>query len=110
MSVPAPIRNVVSDLEKGLKALYGERFRALLLYGSYARGDEREGSDVDLLLLLEGPVNPAREIMHLQTVKWPLALEANLTLSVMPFSVEDFERAGSIFLRTVRREAIPVAA
>jgi predicted nucleotidyltransferase len=110
MSVPAPIRNVVSDLEKGLKALYGERFRGLLLYGSYARGDEREGSDVDLLLLLEGPVNPAREIMHLQTVKWPLALEANLTLSVMPFSVEEFERAGSIFLRTVRREAIPVAA
>ncbi len=110
MSVPAPIRNVVSDLEKGLKALYGDRFRGLLLYGSYARGDEREGSDVDLLLLLEGPVNPAREIMHLQTVKWPLALEANLTLSVMPFSVEEFERAGSIFLRTVRREAIPVAA
>lgn len=110
MSVPTPIRNVVSDLEKGLKELYGERFRGLLLYGSYARGDEREGSDVDLLLLLEGPVNPAREIMHLQTVKWPLALEANLTLSVMPFSVEEFERAGSIFLRTVRREAIPVAA
>ncbi|MFY9825111.1 MAG: nucleotidyltransferase domain-containing protein [Thermoanaerobaculia bacterium] len=110
MSVPAPIRNVLSDLEKGLKGLYGDRFRGLLLYGSYARGDEREGSDVDLLLLLEGPVNPAREIMHLQTVKWPLALEANLTLSVMPFSVEEFERAGSIFLRTVRREAIPVAA
>lgn len=110
MSVPTPIRKVVSDLEEGLKALYGERFRGLLLYGSYARGDEREGSDVDLLLLLEGPVNPAREIMHLQAVKWPLALEANLTLSVMPFSVEEFERAGSIFLRTVRREAIPVAA
>ncbi|MBW8875272.1 MAG: nucleotidyltransferase domain-containing protein [Acidobacteria bacterium] len=110
MSVPAPIRNVVSELEKGLKDLYGERFRGLLLYGSYARGDEREGSDVDLLLLLEGPVNAAREIMHLSSVKWPLSLESGLTLSVIPVSIEDFEQAGTIFLRTVRREAIPAAA
>jgi predicted nucleotidyltransferase len=110
MSVPAPIRNVVSDLEKGLKALYGDRFRGLLLYGSYARGDQREGSDVDLLLLLEGPVNPAREILHLSPVKWPLSLEAGLTLSVIPVSVEEFEQAETMFLRTVRREGIPAAA
>jgi len=98
------------ELEKGLKALYGERFRGLLLYGSYARGDQREGSDVNLLLLLVGPVNTVQEILHLETVAWPLSLEATLTLSVMPASIEDFEQAESIFLRTVRREAIPAAA
>jgi uncharacterized protein len=110
MSVPAPIRNVVSDLEKGLKALYGERFRGLLLYGSYARGEEREGSDVDLLLLLEGPVNPAREILRSSSVKWPLSLEAGLTLSLIPVSVQDFEQAETMFLRTVRREGILAVA
>jgi predicted nucleotidyltransferase len=110
MSVPTPIRKVVSDLEKGLKALYGKRFRGLLLYGSYARGDEREGSDVDLLLLLEGPVNPAREILRASPVKWPLSLDAGLTLSLIPVSVEDFEQAETMFLRTVRREGILAAA
>lgn len=110
MNAPSPVRTAILELEKGLKALYGERFRGLLLYGSYARGDQREGSDVNLLLLLVGPVNTVQEILHLETVAWPLSLEATLTLSVMPASIEDFEQAESIFLRTVRREAIPAAA
>jgi predicted nucleotidyltransferase len=110
MNAPSRVRTAVLELEEGLKALYGERFRGLLLYGSYARGEQREGSDVNLLLLLEGPVNTVQEILHLETVAWPLALEATLTLSVRPASIEDFEQAESIFLRTVRREAIPAAA
>lgn len=97
-------------MEEGLKALYGDRYKGLLLYGSYARGDAREESDVDLLLLLEGPVDTVQEILHLQPVKWPLSLEATLVLSVMPVSIEAFERAETAFLRSVQREAIPAAA
>ncbi len=108
--LPPKVRDVVMELEKSLRELYGDRFRDLLLYGSYARGTADEGSDVDLLLLLEGPVNPAREVLHLQTVKWPLALESDLTLSVVPVDIKDFERADSIFLSVVREEAIPAAA
>lgn len=109
-ALPEPIEDVVLELEKGLRELYADRYRGLLLFGSYARGTAWEGSDVDLLLLLKGPVNPAREIMRLQEVKWPLSLEANLVLSVIPVNVEDFDQGKSMFLRVVRKEAIPVAA
>lgn len=109
-ALPDHIREVVLKLESGLKDLYGSRFRGLLLYGSYARGDTRDGSDVDLLLLLEGPVDTVREILHLQPVKWPLSLEATLVLSVMPVSIEAFERAETAFLRAVQKDAIPAAA
>ena len=47
-----------------------------MLFGSYARGEADEGSDVDLLLLLDGEVDTVREMMWAQEVKWPLALEA----------------------------------
>ena len=110
MKVPTHIQEVISKLEKGLRGLYGERFRGLLLYGSYARGTAWEGSDVDFLLLLQGPVDPVQEILHLESVKWPLSLEADLALSVMPVSVESFERSETLFLRIVRREAVPAAA
>ena len=108
--LPPNIREVILKLEQGLRELYGDRYRGLLIYGSYARGEAREGSDVDLLLLLEGPVNPTQEILRVQDVKWPLSLENNLALSVMPVNIEDFKKAKTIFLRTVRREARPAAA
>jgi predicted nucleotidyltransferase len=107
--LPPPLQEAVRKLEAGLRDLYGERFRGLLLYGSYARGDFREGSDVDLLLLLEGPVNPAREVLHLQDVKWPLSLEYDTVLSVMPVSVEAFDKGESLFLKAVRKEAVLAA-
>jgi len=108
--LPPNIREVILKLEQGLRELYGDRYRGLLLYGSYARGEARDWSDVDLLLLLEGPVDVVGEIINLESVKWPLALEADLALSVMPASHEDFERGKSYFLRAVRTEAVPAAA
>jgi predicted nucleotidyltransferase len=108
-ALPTKIRDVVTRLEQGLKELYGERFRGLLLYGSYARGTAWEGSDVDLLLLLAGPVDPVTEIFRAQTIKAPLALEGDLTISIVPVNVEDFERGESIFLRVIRREAVRAA-
>jgi predicted nucleotidyltransferase len=107
--LPPPLQEAVRKLEAGLRDLYGERFRGLLLYGSYARGDAREGSDVDLLLLLEGPVDPAREILYLEDVKWPLSLEYDTVISVMPVSMEVFEKAETIFIRTVRKDAVRAA-
>jgi predicted nucleotidyltransferase len=107
--LPPPLQEAVQRLEAGLKNLYEERFQGLLLYGSYARGDSREGSDVDLLLLLEGPVDPVREILRLEDVKWPISLEYDTVLSVMPVSAESFRKAETLFLRTVRQEVVPAA-
>jgi len=107
--LPPPLREAVRKLETGLRDLYGERFRGLLLYGSYARGDFRDGSDVDLLLLLEGPVNPSREILHMEDVNWPVSLEYDTVFSVMPVNAEAFDKGDSLFLRAVRKEAVLAA-
>lgn len=35
-----------------IKGIYGSHLKAVLLYGSYARGDYREDSDIDIMILL----------------------------------------------------------
>ena len=44
---------VVRACKRTLRDHYGPRFRGLVLYGSMARHDDDESSDIDLLVLLE---------------------------------------------------------
>ena len=43
------LKRYVSDV----RALYGERLCEVILYGSYARGDYREDSDIDIMILVD---------------------------------------------------------
>jgi len=103
------LSDVLRQLDRGLRELYGARYRGLVLYGSHARGEAVEGSDVDLLLLLDGPVSPLRELRTAEQVAWPLALEADLVLSVVPVSAESFDEPTEPFLRRARREGRRIA-
>ncbi len=47
------IAPLLSDLEKRLKGIYDNKLKKVLLYGSYARGDNVEGSDVDIMVLVD---------------------------------------------------------
>jgi predicted nucleotidyltransferase len=107
--LPSHVADVITQLKQGLQGLYGDRFRDLLLFGSYARGEADEGSDVDLLLLLDGPVQTSREIVKTSAVSWPLALAHDLVLSVIPVSLQVYQQGGTPFYRNVHREAVPAA-
>ncbi|MCW3134955.1 MAG: nucleotidyltransferase domain-containing protein [Methanophagales archaeon] len=54
------IRDMLEAFKKEIEKLYGKRLKKVILYGSYARGDATEDSDIDLLIVLEGKSNPRR--------------------------------------------------
>lgn len=98
------IEDLVRDLDVGLRELYGERHRGLVLYGSHARREADEGSDVDLLLLLEGEVQVGREIRRSSDLVSSLSLESGCVLSLIPVSVEDYRYSLEPYLVNARRE------
>jgi predicted nucleotidyltransferase len=51
------INPILEDFKKRVRKLYGNKLKNILLYGSWARGDVKEHSDIDLAVLLEGEVN-----------------------------------------------------
>lgn len=98
------LEEVLQDLDTGLRDLYGERYRGLVLYGSHARGEADEGSDVDLLLLLEEPIEVGGEIRRCSGLAARLSLEADLVLSLVPVSVEDYRDSSDPYLIKARSE------
>lgn len=104
--LPSGLSTLLDRLARELERLYGQRHRGLVLYGSYARGEADEGSDVDLLLLLDGEVDPARELLRAERIKWPLSLDAGYTVSLIPVGAEAYRNSEQPFLRNARREGI----
>jgi len=55
------IKEILEEVGEKLKKLYGENLRGIILYGSYARGEATEDSDIDLIILLEDMEDISRE-------------------------------------------------
>ena len=106
--LPDDLREVLGRLDLGLSDLYGERYRGMVLFGSYARGEARgRESDVDLLVLLEGRVESSwQEYLKIEPVSWPLSLESGYVLSIFPVNVESYQEPRRPFLMNARREGV----
>ncbi len=97
---------ILTELSRRLQALYGLRLIRLILYGSQARGDAKPGSDIDVLVVLEGPVNPFEEIHRTGKSVAELSLAYDEVVSCVFISSEQYEREQSPLLINVRREGI----
>ena len=51
--MPEKIQNILEQYVSGVKDIYGTHLKYVLLYGSYARGDYHEGSDIDIMILVD---------------------------------------------------------
>ena len=50
---PDELNDMLNKLKQGLQQSFGDKLKGLILFGSYARGDFHEESDVDVLVLLD---------------------------------------------------------
>ena len=51
--IPDNINNAIQAFVNEVNNLLGDRVKKIVLYGSYARGDFNEGSDIDIMVLTD---------------------------------------------------------
>ncbi len=107
MDRPLPDDPILARLKRELEVLYGVRLKQVLLYGSRARGDHRDDSDYDVLVVLEGPVDWWAEMERLGDISWAIGMDTagRYVLSLKPVTSDDLQKRTG-FMHNVRNEAI----
>lgn len=102
------LSEILAELHHYLEALYGDRLVQIILYGSQARGDAQPDSDIDVLIVLQEPVDFVAEVENTSHFVTGLCLKHNVLISSAFVGTERFQHEKGGFFRNVRREGVPV--
>lgn len=102
---------LLKEYALGIKRIYGNALKAVILYGSYARNDFNEDSDQDIMILVdlsEEQISTTREQVSEYTYDFNLQYD----LEIMPVvkSEEHFNywRAVYPFYKNINQEGVKI--
>lgn len=97
---------ILSRLKNEFLDIYGAKLAGMAVFGSVARGDTDPESDIDVLVVLHGEVNPFVEIDRTLDVVADTSLENDVVLSCAFVSENDYKTRNTPFFMNVRKEAV----
>ena len=101
---PIKINLLLQELHQTLKVFYGDRLTNLILFGSHARRDATEDSDIDILIVLKDPISPGDEVLRISALKTDLNLKYGKLISATPISEIDYQTRSTLLLENICRE------
>jgi predicted nucleotidyltransferase len=97
---------LMRELKEGLARIYGTRLRRVYLYGSYARGEQVDGSDVDVLISLDRIERYFAELGRTGELASEVSLRYGVSVSRVFVPERDWEMQDSAFLANVSEDAV----
>ncbi len=101
------LKAIVREYREELERLFGDQLVRVTLYGSFARGEGRPDSDIDILCVLRTPFDYYEAIRKSSELTARLSLAHDVVLSRVFVSEEDLKTRGLPFFMNIRREGIP---
>jgi len=97
----------MKELKEGLVRIYGDRLKDVYLYGSYARGDYRPGSDVDVMIMLKDYRNYWDELRRSTQLASDLSLEYDVTVSRLIIKEIQWQESVMPVIRNIQKDGVP---
>ena len=105
------IQNILLLFAQNVRKLIGKNLSKILVYGSYARGDYNENSDIDIMILTSLPENKIEPIEDaLYDIAFDFMMEYEIQISVIVKNEGHFKYwLGALpFYDNVEREGIEI--
>lgn len=111
--MPVHILDIIQDFAKSVRELLGDSLDSVIVYGSYARGDYSELSDVDVMILVSLTENQIKEIFNrISDLAFEYLMEHGIDISPVIINMDHFNYwADNLpYYRNVRDEGVRLGA
>ena len=83
-----------------------DRLKGVLLFGSEARSTATESSDIDILVLLKGPVQLGSDLQEVISATYSLQLELDRCIHFIVADIKDYESGDFSLYRMIKSEGV----
>lgn len=107
------VNDMIAELSERIKQLFPEGLTGVLLFGSYARNDAGEDSDIDVMYLVNTPRNIiALRNWQVGSAAADLMLEHGVVISPIVENQDYFTSHSQTlpFFRNIQREGVRISA
>lgn len=103
------IRAMLMEMSELLEKVYKDKLKAVILYGSMARGTATEESDVDVMILVDGTEQELRKFEDsLSDISTDISLKYYKVLSIIDVSYQEYDKWKTVspFYKNVSQEGV----
>lgn len=102
------IKPIVKEIKKHLTMIYRGKIKQVIVYGSFARNEAREDSDVDLLVVISDDLDPFKVRKSISDFLFEILLEREELITILAIPESSFKLYRSPFLLNVKEEGVTV--
>ena len=106
MKILDKYRKAVDEFVERVLDKYSDRIDSIILFGSVARGEAKEESDIDILVIWKG--DEAEGWRAMTGLAFDVLLDEEEYISVKVLGLEDL-KAENPFIKNVMREGVKIA-
>ena len=101
-----PIRDILPELKEALQKRYGTKLKSIMLFGSYARGEQTVSSDIDIAIILGEFSHACIEIERTGDIVSALSLKFDTLISLVPIKEQDWHTKKTTLILNIKREGV----
>lgn len=109
--MPNAINNIINEFIGKVREVLGNRVKKVILYGSYARGDYNQNSDIDIMILTDfdsKEIEKYRDVVS--DIAYDIELEKGVTISPVIKNIDNYNARVKVvpFYMNVNKEGVVI--